>query len=63
MAIVWADSADRHDVPRAEAMHAIAHAVYVEEQFDEPRVPGRIRPTLFIGPATSARRCSRSWER
>lgn len=31
-------------------MHAIANAYYVESDFDEPRVPGRVRPTLFIGP-------------
>ena len=55
MAILWAESADRHGVPHDAAMHAIVHAVYVDEQFDEPRVPGRIRPTLFIGPATAAR--------
>lgn len=54
MAIVWAESADRHGVPHHEALHAIANAVYVEEEFDEPRVPGRIRPTLFIGPAATA---------
>lgn len=31
-------------------MHAIANAVYREDSFDEPRVPGKLRPTLFIGP-------------
>jgi hypothetical protein len=31
-------------------LHAIEHAVYVEVEFDEPRLGGRVRPTLFIGP-------------
>lgn len=53
MAIHWAESADRHGVPLEQALHAIANAVYVEDEFDEPRVSGRMRPTLFIGPATS----------
>ena len=55
MAIFWAESADRHDISHDKALYAIANAVYVEEEFDEPRVPGRVRPTLFIGPATPAR--------
>ncbi len=55
MAIYWADSADRHGIPHDEALYAIANALYVEEEFDEPRVPDRIRPTLFIGPATHER--------
>lgn len=53
MAIRWAESADRHGVPHEQALHAVANAVYVEEAFDAPRMPGRIRPTLFIGPATA----------
>lgn len=27
-----------------------ANAYYVEREFDEPRIPGHVRPTLFIGP-------------
>lgn len=27
----------------------ITHAVDAESEFDEPRVPGHVRPTLFIG--------------
>ncbi|MDT4938314.1 MAG: hypothetical protein QOG80_1985 [Pseudonocardiales bacterium] len=50
MAISWATSADKHGVPHEDALHAIENAVYVEEEFDEPRVGGRVRPTLFIGP-------------
>lgn len=36
-------------------MYAIANAVYVEKEFDDPRLPGQVRPTLFIGPATTDR--------
>ena len=50
MAISWAASADKHGIPHEDALHAIEHAVYVEVEFDEPRLGGRVRPTLFIGP-------------
>ena len=50
MGITWADSADRHAIAHEDALHAIANAYYVEREFDEPRVPGRVRPTLFLGP-------------
>jgi len=49
MAITWANSADKHGIEHEDALHAIANAYYVE-RFDEPRVPGRVRPTLFLGP-------------
>ena len=41
MAISWAASADKHGVPHEDALHAIEHAVYVEVEFDEPRLGGR----------------------
>jgi hypothetical protein len=50
VAIRWADSADRHGIDHQDAMHAIGNAVYREDDFDEPRPPADIRPTLFIGP-------------
>ncbi len=50
MAIEWARSADKHGVDRADALHAIENAYYVEREFDEPRPPGQTRPWLFIGP-------------
>lgn len=50
MAITWADSADKHNVPREDALHAIMNAYFHRAQFDEPRVPGGVRPDLFIGP-------------
>ncbi len=50
MAVTWADSADKHGIAHEDALHAIANAYYVEREFDEPRVPGRVRPALFLGP-------------
>lgn len=50
MAITWAPSADKHGVDRDDALHAMMNAYYVEEEFDEPRPPSTVRPTLFIGP-------------
>lgn len=35
---------------REDALHAIGNAYYVESEFDEPRVPGRVSPILSIGP-------------
>ena len=46
--------ADKHGVPHEDALHAIEHAVYVEVEFDEPRLGGRVRPTLFIAAAAGA---------
>jgi hypothetical protein len=50
VAIEWAKSADKHGIDRDDALHAIENAVYVEQEFDEPRVPGHSKPWLFIGP-------------
>jgi hypothetical protein len=50
MAITWAPSADKHGIDREDALHAIMNAYYVEAEFDEPRPPATVRPTLFIGP-------------
>jgi len=50
VAVVRAESADRHGIPHEDAVHAIANAYHVESEFDEPRIPCRVRPTLFIGP-------------
>jgi hypothetical protein len=46
----WAASAAKHGIAREDALHAIVHAVDHVASFDEPRVPGRNRPDLFIGP-------------
>lgn len=50
MSVTWDQSADKHAIPHEDALHAISNAYYVESEFDEPRIPGRVRPTLFIGP-------------
>ena len=50
MAVTWSDSADKHGIAHEDALHAISNAHFVESEFDEPRIPGRVRPTLFIGP-------------
>lgn len=50
MAVTWAQSADKHGIPHEDALHAVGNAFYVESDFDEPRIPGWVRPTLFIGP-------------
>ena len=51
VAIRWAESAAKHGIGHDEALFAITHAHYVEQEFDEPRVPWHVRPTLFIGPS------------
>lgn len=50
VSVTWAESADKHGIPREDVLNAIGNAYYVESEFDEPRIPGRVRPTLFIGP-------------
>lgn len=50
MAITFAASADKHGVPREDALHAMVNAYYSEPEFDAPRVPGHGSPTLYIGP-------------
>lgn len=51
LAIGWAESASEHGIGHDEALHAITNAHYVEQEFDEPHIPGHVRPTLFIGPS------------
>jgi hypothetical protein len=48
--IRWAPSADRHGVPHDQAIYAMVNPLYYEPEFDEPRVPGGVRPDLYIGP-------------
>lgn len=50
MGLTWSASADKHGIPHEDALHAISNAYFVESDFDEPRMAGRVRPTLFIGP-------------
>ena len=42
--IVWADSAARHGVNRLDVIHAIVNHYHHAPQFDDPRIPGGIRP-------------------
>lgn len=51
MAIEFTESADKHGVSHQDAMWAMTHARYVEREFDQPRPPSSVRPTLFIGPS------------
>ncbi|MGL5857406.1 MAG: hypothetical protein ACRC35_03185 [Angustibacter sp.] len=53
--IEWAPSAAKHGIDRADVLNAVHHAYWRVEEFDEPRVPGGVRPDLFIGPARSHR--------
>ena len=48
MAPQWRDSADKHGVARADAIHVILHWTYTDVLAGEPRDQGRVR--LFIGP-------------
>ncbi|WP_380156174.1 hypothetical protein [Kineococcus sp. R86509] len=50
MALTWAAAADKHGIAHEDAVHAMLNALYVETDFDEPRPPADIRPTLYIGP-------------
>ncbi len=51
MPISWAESSGKHGISHADALHAIANAVYSEEDFDDGRHTSRFGyPTLFIGP-------------
>jgi hypothetical protein len=46
----WTDSADRHDVAHADALHAMRNPLVFIEEFDEARVEGHTRPvSLWIG--------------
>lgn len=54
VAIRWAPSADKHQVAREDALHAMLnHYLYVAA-FDEPRVEGASRPDLYIAPRVSS---------
>lgn len=51
MAIRWTDSAAKHGIEEADALHAMQDYLYRIEKFDEPRIEGGQRPDLFIGPS------------
>ncbi|MHB1473989.1 MAG: hypothetical protein ACYCV4_10245 [Dermatophilaceae bacterium] len=51
--IVWADSAARHGINRLDVIHAIVNHYHHVPRFDDPRVPGGIRPDLYRPVPTS----------
>lgn len=53
MAIEITDSAGKHGFTHADALHAMTHAPYYVPNFDDSRIPGGIKPDLWIGPARS----------
>jgi hypothetical protein len=48
--IGWADSAAKHGIDRADALHAMLNAYVHVAAFDEARQVGSARPDLWIGP-------------
>ena len=48
--IVWADSAARHGINRLDVIHAIVNHYHHAPQFDDPHIPGGIRPDLYVAP-------------
>ena len=48
--IVWADSAARHGIDQLDVIHAIVNHYHHAPEFDDPRVPGGMRPDLSVGP-------------
>jgi hypothetical protein len=50
--VTWTESADKHEIPRNEALYgaAMSHPHHVVKEFGQPRV-GDVAPTLFIGPS------------
>lgn len=44
----WTTSTKKHGVTRADAVHVLLYATYVDVLADEPREEGQVR--LFIGP-------------
>lgn len=53
--ITWAVSADKHGVLREDAVHAMLYAYYIDEAFDEPRVPTGRPAHPVPGPTPPAR--------
>jgi hypothetical protein len=48
--IIWARSAEKHGIPREDAVYAILNRLYYVQGFDPSRVGG-VAPDLFIGPS------------
>jgi len=51
MAITWSSAADKHGIPREEALYAMTRPHDVYDPYGQVR-PGQSKaPTLFIGPS------------
>lgn len=50
MAILWAESLDKHGVAREDALHAILNHYLFVPEFDDPRLEGAGRPDVYVGP-------------
>jgi hypothetical protein len=48
--VTWSHSADKHEIPRDEALQAMSHAHHLVQEFGRPRI-GAVASTLFIGPS------------
>lgn len=63
MEIEWADSTEKHGVPRGDAIYAMTHAIVVSDKVTVE--PGQTKNPrkVYIGPAHTRRLggCSRSW--
>lgn len=55
VAIEFTESAGKHGFTVEDAIWAMQHARLVKPEFDDSRVPGRARPTLYIGPSRNPR--------
>ena len=51
MALTWSQSADKHNIPRDEALYAMSHAHAIFPNFQAARGGRNRSPTLFIGPS------------
>lgn len=56
MGLTWATSADKHGIAHEDAIYAMLNAIDHVEAFDEPRMPGRRRPDLYLGPTRDRHR-------
>lgn len=50
MDVQWTASAGKHGVAREDVIHAIVRYTYYVPGFDDSRIPGGLRPHLWIGP-------------
>ena len=51
MAVSWSASADKHGIPRDEALSAMSNPYAIYPDFQAPRSGFARSPTLFVGPS------------